>query len=216
MESNKCINWKLKVLDQKKNEHSITMNCQMAGKDKDSQPLLVRVMILPDGEYDTKCEWAHKDLTGTTVLVDGNFKNDEWVKGNGNAVTTCTIFADKIEDFVYDKENPVEINKCVGWNLKVFETKYTSKGSPYLICRKNAGKREDGTWKKSMNIKVFASKDMPKKEQEVMGQLDGKNADVNGTFVISEYKTSDGEVVQTFGIFANSIKEHQWENKDGK
>lgn len=208
---NKVQNWKMKVLDQKKNEKSITMNCQMTGKKNEdgSYPTVnIRVMILPDpdGIHDTKCDWEHKDLTGKTIVVDGSFKTDEWKRGN-NTMLVMIVFADRIREYVHDEEHPIQTNIC-NLNMVVLEEKTTNKGNRYFTCSKSSGKNEDGTYKKSMFLNVFASKDY-----ELPKEMVKKSVDVEGTFSISEYKKEDGTKVTNFTIFATEVKEHIWEKK---
>ena len=49
-------------------------------------------------------------------------------------------------------------NLVMDWKLRSFECKEIKNGV-MLRCTKNAGKREDGSWKPSMNVAVSCSFD---------------------------------------------------------
>lgn len=203
---NKAINWRLKVREQKKTEKSIQLNCVMMGKKKDdgsmNLPMDIRVMITTQDEYDTKCEWPHKDLTGQYILVSGRFNIDEWERQKDTVLTFC-IFADKIEEYVYDKENPVPVNKIENWGLRVYDLKDSKNGKKYMKTTKSGGKKEDGTYKKSMFIDIWPEKEC----NEFSAAWLKKTVDVDGSFQIGEW---NGNL--TFTVYATGVKEHVWEN----
>lgn len=199
-------NWRLKVREQKKTDKSIQLNCVMLGKKREdgsmNMPMDIRVLITTSDEYDSACEWPHKDLTGQTVLVSGQFVIDEWVREK-DTVLTFRIFASKITEYVYDKDNPVPVNKVKNWGLRVFEIRETKTGSKFLKVTKSGGKKDDGSYKKSMFIDVWQAKDC----NEFSDDWNKKTVDIDGSFTIGEWKGS-----LTFSIYADSVKEHIWGN----
>ena len=94
------------------------------------------------------------------------------------------------------------------WEQKANKNEDGSTKSVTMQCSLNGRKKEDGTYGKSMYINVFLNGDC----QWTPDDYSGKYIDVDGNFSISDYKSKDGKEGINYTIFANSVKEHIWEN----
>lgn len=92
-------------------------------------------------------------------------------------------------------------NLVVDWKMRSFELKEINNGV-MLRCTKNAGKRDDGTWKPSMNVAVFCMFD---KCDIAEDDYNGCNVLVSGQFAVDEYVDKDGNSHISFKIFATKV-----------
>ena len=92
-------------------------------------------------------------------------------------------------------------NLVMDWKLCSFECKEIKNGV-MLRCTKNAGKREDGSWKPSMNVAVFCSFDKCEIEED---DYNGCNVLVSGQFGVDEYVDNNGNSHLSFKIFATKV-----------
>lgn len=101
------------------------------------------------------------------------------------------------------------MSKVVDWTLKIFEQ--TKKENCVQMNTALSGKkRQDGTYGKSMPIRVVVTDDT----DWAHADLSGKLVDVTGNFTIDDYTNKKGENVMSYTIFADSIKEHVFEEKN--
>lgn len=103
-ETNRVSNWVLKAFEQKKsqNGNSVIINCAKSGRRKEdgSYEKSMPISVLLNGDT----EWAHVDLTGKHISVSGGFSHGEYEK-NGQTYLNFTIFADKVEEYVFPERN---------------------------------------------------------------------------------------------------------------
>lgn len=103
---NKVNNFLLRVMEQKKTEKAVIMNCTKSGKklEDGSWDKSLNVRVILNGNTD----WEHKNLTydkdkKNCILVDGTFSHESWEK-DGKSGFNFVIFADKVQTYIPEKK----------------------------------------------------------------------------------------------------------------